>query len=112
MGVADTDFHCPLPVIRTVCEKAEFGIYAYHEFPEERFRNAVAGWYRKRYGIHLEKEAICHAQGIMTGALWMLILALTNPGDSLIIQEPVYHNFRIITENMGRKVVSNNLLVL
>lgn len=110
MGVADTDFHCPPQVIWAVCEKAKFGIYAYHEFPEERFRNAVAGWYRRRYGITLEKEAICHAQGIMTGALWMLILALTNPGDGLIIQEPVYHNFRIITENMGRKVLSNNLL--
>lgn len=110
LGVADTDFRCPDPVIRAVCEKAEFGIYAYHEFPEERFQSAVAGWYRKRYGISLEQEAVCHSQGIMTGALWMLLLALTDPGDTVIIQEPVYHNFRIITENMGRKVISNPLL--
>lgn len=110
LGVADTDFRAPAPVIRAVCEKAAFGVYAYGAFPQERFQSAISGWYRRRYGLTVDHSHICHAQGIMTGALWMLLLALTAPGDAVLIQEPVYHNFRIISQNMGRKVISSDLI--
>ncbi|QNL45351.1 putative C-S lyase [Oscillibacter hominis] len=109
LGVADTDFKAPDPVIRAVRQKAEFGVYAYGAFPRKRFQSAVAGWYEKRHGLVLDPAVIRPAQGIMPGALWMLLLALTSPGDTVLIQEPVYHNFRIITENMDRKVISSDL---
>ena len=110
LGVADTDFKAPQPVIDTVMKKAEFGVYAYGAYPHERFTKCISNWYKKRYDFDLNPEAVCHAQGIMPGALWMLLLALTNEGDGVIIQEPVYHNFRIIPENMKRKVIKNDLL--
>lgn len=109
LGVADSDFRAPEEVRNAVKKKAEFGVYAYGALPQERFAEAVSGWYRKRYGIEVLPEIVCHAQGIMPGALWMLLLALTEKGDCVIIQEPVYHNFRTITENMGRKAVSSDL---
>ena len=78
LGVADTDFKAPDPVIRAVRQKAEFGVYAYGAFPRKRFQSAVAGWYEKRHGLVLDPAVIRPAQGIMPGALWMLLLALTN----------------------------------
>lgn len=110
LSVADTDFKAPQPVIDTVMKKASFGVYGYGALPQERFSEAVAGWYRKRYGYKLEPEAVCHSQGIMPGGLWMLLLAFTEKEDIVIIQEPVYHNMRIITENMKRTAVSNDLI--
>lgn len=109
LGVADSDFKAPEEIIGAVKKKADFGVYAYGALPQKRFSEAVSGWYKKRYDIDILPEIVCHAQGIMPGALWMLLLALTEENDSVIIQEPVYHNFRVITENMGRKVISNNL---
>ena len=111
LGVADTDFRAPEPVRRAVEAKAAFGVYGYGAFPKERFQSAVAGWYQRRYGLMISPEAVCPAQGIMPGALWMLLLSLTEPGDTVLIQAPVYHNFRIVTENMGRKVLSSDLLL-
>lgn len=110
LSVADTDFKAPEPVIETVIKKASFGVYGYGALPQERFSKAVAGWYKKRYDYDLREEMICHSQGIMPGGLWMLLLALTKQGDEIIIQEPVYHNMRIITENMKRRAVNNNLI--
>lgn len=110
LGVADTDFKAPQPVIDTVMKKAEFGVYAYGALPQKRFSEAVVGWYKKRYGFSLNPETIFHSQGIMPGALWMLLLAFTEENDMVIIQEPVYHNMRIITENMKRQAISNDLI--
>ena len=109
LSVADTDFRSPLPVIEAVRKKAEFGIYGYATFPTHDFKAAIAGWYMRRYGLAVDAEAIRPAQGLMTGALWMLLLALTSQDDTILIQEPVYHNFRIVSENMGRKVISSDL---
>ena len=110
LGVADTDFKAPQPVIDTVMRKAEFGVYAYGAYPQERFSRCISDWYKKRYNFELNPGTVCHAQGIMPGALWMILLALTKEGDGIIIQEPVYHNMRIITENMKRKAISNDLI--
>src|SRR5699024_5477971 len=42
--------------------------------------------------------------------LSMLLQFLTDPGDSVMIQEPVYHPFRHVVENNGRQVVANQLV--
>ena len=67
LSVADTDFKAPQPVIETVMKKADFGVYGYGAFPQERFSKAVAGWYRKRYGYDLKSEVICHSQNSLRG---------------------------------------------
>lgn len=109
LGVADTDFKAPEEVINAVKKKAEFGVYAYGILPEKRFKKAIEGWYDRRFQCTVDEDALCYSQGIMPGALWMLLLALTKQEDEVLLQEPVYHNMRIITENMNRKVISNTL---
>lgn len=46
--------------------------------------------------------------GIVKG-IGMAVLALTRPGDKVVIQPPVYHPFRLVPEQMGRRVVCNPL---
>lgn len=83
LGVADTDFKAPQEIIDAVREKADFGVYAYGYLPQQRFAAAVCGWYGKRYNLELEPEAVRHSQGLMTGALWMILNAYTRPGDKI-----------------------------
>lgn len=109
LGVADTDFKAPEPVIEAVRKRTEFGVYAYGALPQARFADAVAGWYAKRYGLSVDPAFIRHSQGLMTGALWMILNAYTRPGDTVLVQSPVYHTFNVVIEGQGRFVASSDL---
>ncbi len=55
-----------------------------------------------------EEEWLIKTPGVVF-ALAMSVKAYTEPGDSVLIQLPVYYPFsEVITDN-GRKVVSSNL---
>lgn len=110
LGVADTDFRCPKPVIDAVRKRVDFGVFAYGYLPQERFADAVTGWYKKRYGLEVDKEAVRHSQGLMTGGLWMLLNAFTRPGDNVLIQAPVYNTFSVVIKGQGRFVETNDLI--
>lgn len=109
LGVADTDFRAPLEAIEAVRKVVDFGVYGYGAFPQERFAGAVSGWYQKRYGLTVDTEWIRHSQGLMTGALWMILNAYTRPGDKILIQSPVYNTFNVVIHGAGRFVVNNDL---
>lgn len=111
LGVADTDFKAPQPVIDAVRAKAEFGVYAYGALPQKRFSEAISGWYSRRYGISVDTEDIRHSQGLMTGALWMLLNAYTRPGDTVLLQAPVYNTFSVVIKGAGRFAESNDLIL-
>ena len=54
LGVADTDFKAPQEIIDAVRERVDFGVFAYGYLPQQRFANAVCGWYKKRYDLKLD----------------------------------------------------------
>ncbi|MDD3251656.1 MAG: pyridoxal phosphate-dependent aminotransferase [Lachnospiraceae bacterium] len=111
LGVADTDFKAPQPVIDAVKAKAEFGVYAYGALPQKRFAEAITGWYKRRYDLDVDPEAVRHSQGLMTGALWMILNAYTRPGDKILLQAPVYNTFSVVIKGAGRFVESNDLVL-
>ncbi len=57
-----------------------------------------------------KKEWITHSPGVVT-ALSILVSCLTNPGDKVIIQSPVYHPFYDVVIQQNRKLVTNNLIL-
>lgn len=111
LGVADTDFKAPEEVIQAIHDRADLGIYGYGDLPQKRFADAVCGWYKKRYNIDLSPDTVRHSQGLMTGALWMLLNAFTRPGDKVLLQSPVYNTFGIVIQGAGRFVENNNLIL-
>ncbi|NLD18523.1 MAG: putative C-S lyase, partial [Tissierellia bacterium] len=111
LGVADSDFKSPIEIVNKLREKVDFGVYAYGYLPKERFSNAIINWYQKRFNIDLKPENIRHAQGLMTGALWMILNAFTRPGDKILIQPPIYSTFKVVVEGSGRFVENNNLIL-
>lgn len=108
MWVADMDFRPPEAVVQAVAERAAHGIYGYEKKPSA-YVDAVLNWLQTRHDWTIESNWLYHSPGVVPG-LAMAILALTEPGEQIVIQPPVYPPFyRVIQENQ-RVVVENNLL--
>ena len=108
MWVADTDFCCPQPVVDAVMERAKHPIYGYPYTPPE-FKTSTINWIKKRHGWELKPEWIVFATGVVPVFNTMIQL-LTQPGDEIIIQRPVYHPFGFAVEDNNR-VISDNALI-
>jgi cystathionine beta-lyase len=109
MWVADMDFRCPQSVINSIKERAEHGIFGY-SMPLEDYYSALNYWYTKRYDWKIKSEWVVNSPGVVP-ALNFIIRALTNPGDKIIIQQPVYYPFKKAIENNERETVNNPLVM-
>ena len=108
LWVADTDFLPPAAVLDAIRARAEHGIYGY---PSPRFLGyeALAVWLAKRHHWETKTEWMVNSPGVVT-ALSVAVQTLTNPGDKIIIQPPVYPPFFSVIQQNGRTVVENPLI--
>jgi cysteine-S-conjugate beta-lyase len=108
MWVADMDFPVPPFVSEAVRKRAEHPVYGYSIIPESYYQ-AVMAWQKRRYDWEIKKDWIMFSPGVVTG-LNVIVQALTDPGDKIIVQPPVYFPFFSCVENNGRKLVYNQLV--
>ncbi|MBS0494516.1 MAG: pyridoxal phosphate-dependent aminotransferase [Proteobacteria bacterium] len=92
MWVADTDFRTPRPVIDALHEAVEHGVFGYPGGATKSYLDAVIGWQAKRFGWDVSKDWVIQTSGIIT-TLKTAIQAFSSPGDSILIQPPVYGHF-------------------
>jgi len=92
MGIGDPDLPTPPHVIKALqvaAEKPEHHRYPSYEGLLE-FRQAVAGWYRRRFGVRLDPETeVLTLIGSKEGTAHMP-LAFVNPGDVVLVLDPGY----------------------
>lgn len=108
MWVADTDFTCPQPVIDAVVERARHPVYGY-PYVEPEFYTSTVDWVKRRHGWTIRPEWLVFATGVVP-VFNTLIQAVTEPGDKIIIQKPVYHPFINVVGDNRREVSSNSLI--
>jgi len=108
MWVADMDFPVPPFVSEAVRRRAEHPVYGYSIIPDSYYQ-AVMAWQNRRYGWEIRKDWILFSPGVVTG-LNVIVQALTDPGDKIIVQPPVYFPFFSCVENNGRKLLYNQLI--
>jgi len=108
LWVADMDFKSPPEVIEAMKKVADHGLYGY-VLPRENYYNAVKGWMKRRFDWEIESDWISFMPGIVP-AISLAINIFTEPGDGVIVQQPVYFPFMGVTKEAGRKVVNNRLL--
>ncbi len=101
MWVADTDFKAPKEVLDALHQAIEHGVFGYPAGPTESYTNAVISWQRKRFGWNVMPEWIMQAAGIIT-TLKTAVQAFSAPGDSVLIQPPVYAHFHDDVKLNGR----------
>lgn len=107
MWVADMDFKTSSYIQDALIRCAQHGIFGYSETKIEYF-NAVAGWMKKHHDWVVREEWLVKTPGIVF-ALAMAVKAYTEPGDGVLIQQPVYYPFSEVICDNGRKVISSNL---
>ncbi|WP_097003850.1 MalY/PatB family protein [Lacrimispora amygdalina] len=107
LWVADMDFKAPQPVLDALKARVEHGIFGYSEGKEGYFE-AVKDWMMRRHGWSVERNWLVKTPGVVF-ALAMAVKAYTNPGDGIMIQQPVYYPFSEVIKDNGRKIVDNTL---
>lgn len=105
MWVADMDFETPDFIVRALKQRLEHPVFGYTAEPED-FRPAIADWIEEHHGWKIEREWLSYIPGIVKG-IGMVINALLEKDDKVIIQPPVYHPFRLVPQKNGREVVFN-----
>ena len=107
LWVADMDFATAPFITEAIRKRCENPVLGYTSKPDSYF-NAIINWVKMRYDLEVEKEMIQFVPGIVPG-IGMAMNALTEKGDKILVQPPVYHPFMWLTERNGRTLVLNAL---
>jgi len=105
--VADMDFAAPPAVVEAIVERAKHGVYGYTIRPQSYY-DAVLGWLERRHGWKIPQEWLTSCPTVMT-SLSIVMEILTEPGDGVILQSPVYNAFHRDIPLNDRKIVENPL---
>lgn len=109
MGIADMDFETLPEIKEAIIERASRDMYGYSMLQDD-YKPAVINWYDKNHNWKIEENWLCISPGVSPG-IGITIRALSNKGDRIILQSPVYPPlFNDITHN-GCEVVNNQLLL-
>ncbi len=109
LWVADMDFKTSSYVEDAVIERTRHAIFGYTEVQGEYF-DAVAGWMKRHHDWEIKPQWLIKTPGVVF-ALAAAVKAFSNPGDKVLIQQPVYYPFTEVIEDNGRTVVSNDLVL-
>ncbi|MBG6129461.1 cystathionine beta-lyase [Aquimarina sp. EL_43] len=110
LWIADMDFEIAKPIQDALQKLIVRNIYAYEFITEDVFK-AISDWNFKRHQLKLNPKSFVQVSGVLTG-IGLLIRELSEKGDSIMVQTPVYHQFYKVIESANRKVVSNKLKVV
>lgn len=109
LWVADTDFRVPDFIMEALRSRMNHEILAYTYRPDSYFE-AIISWMERKHGWKIDKEMITSSPGVVS-AVTMLIMALSEPGDKVIVQPPVYFPFFTSIKGSGRKMIENPLII-
>lgn len=107
MWVADMDFKAADEILNALKEPIEHGILGYDLKPDS-FYESIINWIYDKYNWKVDKEWITFIPGIVPG-ISVATRELTEEGDEVLIQPPVYHPFYRVAKNNNRTILENQL---
>jgi cystathionine beta-lyase len=96
MWVADMDFKAPQPVIDALHDAVEHGVFGYAGGARASYVAAVIDWQKRRFGWDASSDWLMQTSGVIT-TMKTAIQAFSSPGDSILIQPPVYVEYGVYT---------------
>ncbi len=109
LWVADMDFLSPPAVTEALAKRTEHGVFGY-TMDNASYYNSIIGWLDRRHDYKVEKEELTFVPGVVKGFAFA-IDTFTQEKDNIIIQPPVYHPFKLVTEAMNRTIINNPLIL-
>jgi len=107
LWVADTDFRTPGFITEAIRKRAEHEIYGY-TFRPDSYNEAIKYWLKTRHNWEIQKEWLHFSPGVVP-AVALSVLGFTEPGDSVIVQPPVYFPFFSAVKDNDRELIENPL---
>ncbi|MBR5209760.1 MAG: pyridoxal phosphate-dependent aminotransferase [Paludibacteraceae bacterium] len=108
LWIADMDFKTSSYIQEALIDVVNHGIFGYSEALSE-YNNTVIEYFHKKYNYDFEENELRKTPGVVF-AIATAIRALSEEGDAVLIQSPVYHPFAETIIRNGRKVVDNTLV--
>ncbi|WP_436415375.1 MalY/PatB family protein [Petrimonas sp.] len=109
LWVADMDFLSPPAITEALLERTRHGIFGY-TVPNDGYYESIINWLKNRHNYEVKQDEITFVPGVVK-AFAFAIDVFTKENDKIIIQPPVYHPFRIVTQSLNRQVVNNPLIL-
>ena len=106
--IADSDYPTAPCVLEALVNTTKQGAFGYNAVPN-RFNQAVVSWYKKRYDSIIDESWVIPSSGVIL-SIRVLLDILTNEGDGVILQTPVYHTFHHVINNNNRVIIDNKLI--
>lgn len=108
LWIADMDFAVCQEIIDACAERLKHPVFGYSGAPQS-YWDSIIRWQKKRNNFDIKREEMTFIPGIVKGVSFAIV-SLTQPGDKIVIQPPVYHPFKRVIEQNGRVAVTNPLI--
>jgi len=108
LWVADMDFKTSSYVQDALIEQAKHGIFGYSDTLTPYYE-VVREYFVKKYNYDFVEEDLLKTPGVVF-AIAVAVRALTNEGDAVMIQQPVYYPFASTIIGNHRQLVDNTLI--
>jgi cystathionine beta-lyase len=106
LWVAEMDFPLAPAITQRLAGMVERSDFGYPPEPPEEansdFRAAVASWMGRRHQWEVDPEMVSITPDTMR-VLEIAIERFTEPGDPVVLSDPVYYPFRVAIEEAGRR---------
>jgi cystathionine beta-lyase len=107
LWVADMDFRTPDFILDAIRQRLEHPILGY-TMPSKDFYPLMQKWITEHHNWNIKREWIGFLPGIVPG-LAFAVQSLTEVGDEIMVQSPVYYPFFNVIQNNHRVIVNNPL---
>ncbi|WP_159010184.1 MalY/PatB family protein [Bradyrhizobium sp. S69] len=108
MWVADMDFAAPPGVTQALAAVVERGVHGYYA-DNGSWAAALADWLARRHGLSIDPEWVSPTPGVVSG-LGLILQAVSEPGDEVVVFPPAYHAFRKIILANERRILDAQLV--
>jgi len=108
MWVADMDFAAPPGVTEALAAEVTRATHGYYA-DTGSWAAALADWMTRRHGWRLDVDWVSPTPGIVS-ALGLILQAVSDPGDDVVVFPPAYHAFRRIILTNERRILDAQLV--
>ncbi len=108
MWVADMDFQAPPGVTAALTDEVKRATHGYYG-DTGTWAASLCDWMRRRHGLAVDPASVSQTPGVVPG-LGLILQAVSDPGDEVVVFPPAYHAFRKIILANDRRILDVALI--
>ena len=109
MWVADMDFKCSDAILEEMHKRIDHGIFGYTK-EDKHYFDAINNWYINNFNTELKQDWLIPTPSVLF-SIATAIKVLTKENDCILINTPVYHDFKEVIEDNKRICINSDLVL-